>query len=224
MQRPKRQRRGKNRPAPMVFRVVNAGSVHLPDRHSQANWQRALYKPGRFGRPDLVAGCEMGDVDVKAESKPIALSSYQRNVESTGENGLAVVSTRGYVSNCRLIRAVGPTSEGGGFKGRYILRGVYGSDQSPQRDWGFSFAVAHAHAPRAEHARAEYLRVLQGIDADIIVGDLNLTRKQVQQLFPGRTVISSGVIHVIIKKGVPFKRAVLEGGSDHLYLDILLFP
>lgn len=221
----RRRRNGRLQPAPLRLRAANAASVSFSAARSTRVLERAFEEQGRFGRPHVVGACELADVDAPAVAGE-AWDVVQHGEIGSPESalGVAVRRDRGTILATRLLDGTAATSEGGGIRRRPILRARLGIDAKTPRAWAPVILVPHAPPGRARRTRAEYLhRLVAILGGAIVMGDLNIGQRWALRLL-GRRVHSSGVLHVAVPRWIPSIAATVDVGSDHLAVDVVLWP
>ena len=220
----RRRDNGRDRPRPVVVRFINGGSVSFAPVKAQRIYETALEKPGRFGRPHVVAACELADVDAKAVGGE-EWQTFQRGPVGSPESalGVAVRRSRARLSVPALVRGSAATREGGGIRLRPILKVAVLFDPGTPNGWACTFKIGHAPPARAPKARGDYLRRFAAVPARAGMADLNIGRRWALRLL-GHRVFSSGVLHVTVRRWIPTRFATVDVGSDHLAIDVLFWP
>ena len=84
--------------------------------------------------------------------------------------------------------------------------------------------MVHPPPKRAPKAQARYLRRLLAERRNaIVLGDFNIRHRAVLRLL-GYRVHSAGVIHVAVPRWIPSIGFTVDIGSDHLAVDVTLWP
>lgn len=220
----RRRRTGQARPNPLRIRAANIASVSFTPERSTRVWERALEEAGKFGRPHIIGACELADVHAEAVAGE-AWQVIQNGATGSPDAalGIAVRRDRGRIRTSRLTDGTEATTEGGGIRRRPILRATVGIDGGTEQAWIPEVLVAHAPPGRAPKARAKYLRRLVPGPNEIVLADLNIAHRAVLRLL-GRRVHSAGVLHVVVPRWIPSTSTTVEVGSDHLALDVTLWP
>lgn len=221
----KRRFAGRDRPRPVVVRVVNCASVSFVPARAMSIWSRALSTAGKYGPPDLVLACEMADVDA-FDADGRTWDVIQHAPVGSPESALGIAGRRGRVTfgPDELLAGSAATSEGRGIRRRPILRAYIAFDPATPHAWARRASVGHAPPPRAPIARGKFLVRFAAVRSAIKAGDLNIGARWAQRLL-GKRVHSVGVLHLAVPRWIPqSRRARVDVGSDHDALDVILWP
>lgn len=210
------------RPRPIVIRLANVGSVSFPRRRARRIWELALEQVGVAGPPDVVLACEMADVS--------AVDTAVWQVIQFGEPGspesalvMAARRSRAELRKPRLVPGSDATSEGRGIRRRPILLAKLRLDGRSRFAWSRLVALTHSPPARAPEARDESLTAFQRVPGSLKAGDLNIAHLWALRLLGGR-VYSDGVLHFRVPRWIPSSMYLVDIGSDHLALDVVLWP
>lgn len=212
------------RPASARMRVANLASVSAGPKKVASILDEALHNGPDV---DLLLLVECGDLTIKYEVDPAVWQVIQfgRSLSSEAErvarSGCAMIARRDAVFLDRpSLELAAPAGEG--IRDRYVLKARARFHRGRVRR--ARVRVGHAPPPRAPRGRDRFLDVLRSMRG-IRAGDLNIGREWAAELFRLSHVYSAGVIHAVVPGWLPstFDRT-LDVGSDHLALDVILWP
>lgn len=216
--------RARRRPKPARVRTANLASVSAGPKRVARILDEALHNSPDV---DLLLLVECGDVAIRWEVDPAVWQVIQfgttlsSEAERVARSGCAMVARRDavFLDRPRLTLAA-PAGEG--IRDRYVL-----SARARFHRGGLRTArvkVGHAPPPRAPRGRDLFLDALSSMRG-IRTGDLNISHARAVELFRLAHVYTTGVIHAVIPSWIrsTFDRT-LDVGSDHLALDVILWP
>lgn len=221
-----RRNRGLVRPGPVRTRTVNMASVSArPATVRQILQATIATEP----RPDLILATECADLTINdhVDGGVWQVIQFGRSISDESErvarSGCALLARRGVVKLEKpSLRLGAPAGEG--IRARYVLSARATFHKGRSSAWRAWVRVGHAPPPRAPIGRGRFLAALRALTG-IRAGDYNVSSSTARRTFVLAKVKSVGVLHIVIPRWIrtagPHR---LDVGSDHLALDVVLWP
>lgn len=211
---------------PVPVRVANFASVSKHSTVSRRIFFNALTAEGRFGVPQLVFGCEAADFDATLEV------TDHRRLAAAGWDALQFGRTTrdparmGSLLAWRDARPIGKpdlllgSPAGDGVRDRWGVRQkfkVNGHRLPP-------CTAGHAPPDRSERPQEQFLDEVRSWPG-LVGADFNERPRELEARYDRQVAgIEGEVLALLIPRGIPFEVAPARIGSDHLAIDVLLYP
>lgn len=223
-----RRDRGLARPGPVTTRTVNLASVSSRPEKVREILANTTYR-APAGPADLILAVECGDVTVAHEVDPAVWQVIQfgRSISNESErvarSGCALLARRGVVRLDKPRLRVG-SEAGEGIRTRYVLSARATFHKGSASAWRSRVRVGHAPPPRAPWGRKRFLDFLAAL-LGIRAGDYNINAAAARRWFRLANTRSAGVLHIVIPRWIRASEPLrFDVGSDHLALDVVLWP
>jgi hypothetical protein len=206
----------------VVVRVVNAQSVSAGPEKVKAILGRSFTKPGAYGRPDILLGCEGYRVNV-----PNMADFYGFDAVQYGHGGVTVnTALAGSFIAWRQETgdAVGkPTIEEGSPAGEGIQARYLVSQKLKVNGHRATFRAGHAPPDRAPKGQSTFLDQLRRYPG-VIGLDANEREDEMDPHY-ARQYHGIGVLGILVPEWIPSTGIkAVDVGSDHLAGDLILWP
>lgn len=222
-----RRDRGLARPGLVRTRTVNLASVSARPDQVRYTLHAATCSGPRAA--DLVFAVECGDLTISKALDPAVWQVVQfgRSITNEGErvarSGCALIARRAVVRLDKPKLRIGSPAAAG-IRTRYVLSARATFHKGTPSGWRQRVRVGHAPPPRAPWGRDRFLDALHSLFG-IRAGDLNVSAETARRRFRLWRVRSAGVLHIVIPRWIRASEARrLDVGSDHLALDVTLWP
>lgn len=206
----------RRRAAPVVLRVANFQSVSARPEKSRAIFAEALTKPGRFGVPHVVLGCEGADFKAEGLAELHGFDAAQFTTNSATAGSVVAWDER-HGAALTEPELVPGSAAGEGIQARSLVRVKL--RVNGHASW---FAAGHAPPDRAQHGQDSWYARIKRYRG-ILGGDFNNRPGEVQPRFR-RTYLGVELIGALVPRRIAtsLPRAV-DIGSDHPAVDIRLW-